>query len=647
MTITATSTSSLLSPALLPDVATTCGNTAIIDVLTNDATLNTGGRMNGATVDLDPVTAGEQKTYTDAGKGTYTVDSTGIVSFAPQSGFTGISTIGYSAGDTYGATAALPATIAVTVNPLLGPVLSITDPAAVCLPATVNITNPVYKTLTSVGASYDYFSSLTDANNNTANINSTAAALNTSGTYYIRASLSGCATVRPITVQVSTPPSTANAGSDITSCNSASGLNATLLATNPAVGIGTWTQVSGTTTAPVNYLNAATTPVLNMPQGIYTYRWTVNNGACAASSDDVVITVGVPASAGTAQTICNATTATLAGNAATPGVGLWTRTAGPAITITNTAQATSTLTGLVPGNSYTMQWKITNGTCVNTSTVTITNVLNTIANAGVDKGISIPSTTLAGNTPDAGNTGTWTLVSGPSGNTASISEPSNALSAITGLNKTGEYTFRWTIANGVFSNADDVKISVVSVLPVKLVYFKGTEQDHIVTLGWQTASEQESDHFEIERSVDGLNFTVIGIKRGAGNSSSLLAYTFKDDVSSLSSHTVYYRLRQVDIDGNQASSAVVKIELDQSRSLVTSPNPFNSDIKFEIYSDKAAKASISLYNSSGSLVRQEGVEVNTGYNTIIIKDLESLPAGMITVIMKVNDKIFRQLMIKR
>jgi hypothetical protein len=647
MTMNVTNTTSLINPALLPDVLTICSGTGIINVLQNDASLNSNGSMNKTSIDLDPLTAGRQTTFTDAGKGTYTVDSSGIVSFTSQSGFSGISTINYTAADNYGATPLLPTAIVVTVNATLAPLLAITDPVPVCAPASIDISSAAYRTSTSIGASYDYFPTLTDANNNTSSINSSASSIATAGTYYIRASLLGCATVRPINVQINSAPSVSNAGSDITSCSSTGGFNATLLATNPAVGGGSWSQVNGTNSVAVNFLNAATTPLMNLPQGIYTYRWTVSNGACAVSSDDVVITVGVPANAGPAQTICNATVATLSGNLASPGIGLWTKTAGPSLTIANTSLANAGVSGLIPGNSYTMQWKITNGVCVNTSSVIITDVLNTIANAGVDQAISLPTTTLAGNVTDAGNTGTWTLVSSPPGSNPIISQINNPLSAISGLNYTGNYTFRWTMVNGTFSNADEMTINVVSLLPVNLISFTGHLQDTRVLLQWQTASESDNDRFDIERSIDGIHFTFIGTVPGHNNSNILQDYQFADPLANVTAKTVYYRLRQVDRDNRSSFSPVVKIDLPALESVVVTPNPFIDHFTVNITVNNSGSGKMSIFTANGQLYRQTTIHVVKGSSQFEIKDLKGLSPGVISLRVETPDGIINKQLLKQ
>src|SRR5690606_21997313 len=108
-----------------------------------------------------------------------------------------------------------------------------------------------------------------------------------------------------------------------------------------------------------------------------TLRWTVTNGACA-STDEVVLTNSdspTTAFAGADQEQCNHSTFTLAGDPAGVGHGEWSISgAAHGAVITNIASPTTTVTGLIPGNSVTLVWTINNGSCISTDEVVLTNL---------------------------------------------------------------------------------------------------------------------------------------------------------------------------------------------------------------------------------------------------------------------------------
>lgn len=93
-----------------------------------------------------------------------------------------------------------------------------------------------------------------------------------------------------------------------------------------------------------------------------------------------------------------------------------------------------------------------------------------------------------------------------------------------------------------------------TVLPIELLRFNARAVDDQVELEWTTASEKDNDHFDIERSTDGLEFAPIGSMAGAGNSTSEQHYVFSDQQPSQGIN--HYRLRQVDTDGHEDVSDV-------------------------------------------------------------------------------------------
>ncbi|MCU0429083.1 MAG: glycosyl hydrolase family 8 [Cytophagaceae bacterium] len=245
-------------------------------------------------------------------------------------------------------------------------------------------------------------------------------------------------------------PTTANAGADQTVC----GLTATLSGNTPTVGTGAWSVVTGAAT--FSNASSASSTVTITTGTTATLRWTVSNGVCTPSTDDVVITgVSAPSvsNAGADQTIC-AATATLAANVPSVGTGSWSVVSGTA-TITTATSAASTVTGIGTG-AVTLRWTISNAPCVaSTDDVIITRqAAPSTANAGADQTICAATTTLDGNIPTVG-TGAWSVVSG----TATITTASSATSTVTGIG-VGSVTLRWTVSNGVCTpSTDDVVIT--------------------------------------------------------------------------------------------------------------------------------------------------------------------------------------------
>ncbi|HMN05534.1 MAG TPA: gliding motility-associated C-terminal domain-containing protein [Flavobacteriales bacterium] len=261
--------------------------------------------------------------------------------------------------------------------------------------------------------------------------------------------------------------STADAGPDQSLCTP---IASTTLAGSALIapGTGQWTVVSGT--GVFANANSPTTMVSGLSLGNNIFRWTVNNGPCAASSsDDVIISVfngnAQQADAGPDQELCStAASTTLAANAAAaPATGSWSVLQGTA-NIANPAAPNSAVSGLGVGVNI-LVWSIDNGACgASTDQVRITvyDQANPVANAGADQQLCTPATvtTLTGSSLIAPATGQWTLVSGQ-GNIVSPNSPTTQVNGL-GL---GNNIFRWTVSNGPCANGttfDEVTISVFS-----------------------------------------------------------------------------------------------------------------------------------------------------------------------------------------
>ena len=130
------------------------------------------------------------------------------------------------------------------------------------------------------------------------------------------------------------------------------------------------------------------------------------------------------------------------------------------------------------------------------------------------------------------------------------------------ITKTGITDFSvWTLGN----NANP--------LPVELVTFTATaEGNRAVRLAWATATEKNSQAFEVERSADGIAFDHIGTVAAAGSSSSARSYGLVD-VKLPGAALLYYRLKQLDLDGTFAYSPVRSVALVGHAGLSLYPNP--------------------------------------------------------------------------
>jgi len=134
-----------------------------------------------------------------------------------------------------------------------------------------------------------------------------------------------------------------------------------------------------------------------------------------------------------------------------------------------------------------------------------------------------------------------------------------------------------------------------SPLPVTLLYFNTISTNRSVLVKWATATEVNSDYFNIQRSVDGLNFNDIGTIEASGVSSTRKEYVFTDELAQ--SGRSYYRLKAVDIDGytEYFKISTVEVKFDEKKEMAVSPNPIENDelkVSFNFSINENAYASV-------------------------------------------------------
>jgi hypothetical protein len=185
-----------------------------------------------------------------------------------------------------------------------------------------------------------------------------------------------CVSTSQITIEVTVPPTTSNAGTDQYLCGTSTVLNGN----TPVNGTGTWTVLSGMGT--LVDPNDPNSPVNNLLLGQTVMEWTIVTGGCTSSSIvNIYAALSAPAtSAGQDQLICSNTT-TLNAMTPTVGTGYWMMASGTGM-IQDTLNAQTAVTGLGLGlNSFV--WITRNGGCFATDTVSVQVVQAPVAQFGL------------------------------------------------------------------------------------------------------------------------------------------------------------------------------------------------------------------------------------------------------------------------
>lgn len=126
-------------------------------------------------------------------------------------------------------------------------------------------------------------------------------------------------------------------------------------------------------------------------------------------------------------------------------------------------------------------------------------------------------------------------------------------------------------SSGSYYYIDDVVVQPAINLPVELLSFSARALGRDALLEWTTATELNNDRFDVQRSIDGAEWTIVGSRPGAGTSQGTHAYTLLD--ASPPVGTDYYRLAQTDFDGSIRYSNIEAVRFDETGVIQVWPQP--------------------------------------------------------------------------
>lgn len=168
-----------------------------------------------------------------------------------------------------------------------------------------------------------------------------------------------------------------------------------------------------------------------------------------------------------------------------------------------------------------------------------------------------------------------------------------------------------------------------ATLPTNVLTFTGHYKNGSSHLKWETTSEENTDHFVLERSIANGRFESLGKIAATGGRNMRTKYTHIDEnISSFGVPYVMYRLKMVDKDSSYAYSNVVTIHVPDI--MITSvnlfPNPANNETIISITSPRDQAVNWQLIDNAGRTILSNTVQARQGNHRITL-DLSKIPAG--------------------
>ncbi len=182
--------------------------------------------------------------------------------------------------------------------------------------------------------------------------------------------------------------------------------------------------------------------------------------------------------------------------------------------------------------------------------------------------------------------------------------------------------------DGNACKAESPKISTQIVLPVIWKSFSGKLISNRVELEWEVEEDGKNAGFHIEKSFDGRKFESIDFVKSKNEQSRFSKYSYIDYSEKNREGYIYYRLKQIDVNGQFSYSRIVTMDEKLSTdNIVISPNPSygSSTIRFTSVSEE--DMSVSVLDQFGNVVYQQTSRLFIGNNQMNL-DLSNYPTGM-------------------
>lgn len=175
-------------------------------------------------------------------------------------------------------------------------------------------------------------------------------------------------------------------------------------------------------------------------------------------------------------------------------------------------------------------------------------------------------------------------------------------------------------------------------VPVEWLSFKAHWSGLHAEINWATAMEVNNDYFIIERSFDGVNFSQLGIVPGSGNSTGITSYSYTDKNAMLNAgQYVYYRIKQVDYNGDFSYSEIERLELDPYTSILVYPIPATTVVNVELSKELSMNADLKvfIFNSYGEQLKLITKLASREFSI----DVESLSSGWYIMAVQIDGKV--------
>jgi len=185
------------------------------------------------------------------------------------------------------------------------------------------------------------------------------------------------------------------------------------------------------------------------------------------------------------------------------------------------------------------------------------------------------------------------------------------------------------------------------ILEVSFLNFMGNRETDLVNLRWVVTCDKVIDHFDIERSADGVKFTKVGETKGIGTVCRATPFSYRENISGVTVNKIYYRIKVVTTSDSYKRSQFIVIAKPAVSEILVSPNPASHYVNITCNALGDELAEIDIIDASGKTVIRQQQRLYSGINTFGVQGIERLARGVYTLRIKTGLDIIRKKIIIR
>ena len=181
-------------------------------------------------------------------------------------------------------------------------------------------------------------------------------------------------------------------------------------------------------------------------------------------------------------------------------------------------------------------------------------------------------------------------------------------------------------------------VSVAEVLPVELLKFSAAKWNNAVKLDWATGMEINNDYFDIQKSLDGVEWKSIGEVKGNGNSFITNEYNYVDLEGC--ENLCYYRLQQFDFNGESEFHGPLVVNSEhQNIKLQIFPNPVEANSMISITSDESVSGAVYIITTDGKINNLFSRDIQKGQTNLVVKELSNQSPGFYFLVIELDNGV--------